>query len=229
MTSNGRMAGRGIVTSETYSEEIKERLEEINKIIDAKAQNPVTLIGVTKGFTHEEVNIASELGIKNFGENYAQELLTKNPLVDPEISWHYIGQLQSNKIRKISHLVDVWHSVTSLKLAREIHKRNDQAQILLQVSLMGPSNSKGFEVEQLPQLISELRDMNIDISGLMTMGVPGDMVATRVVFKELRKLADTFELPECSMGMSDDFEIALENGASMIRVGSAIFGNRGPD
>jgi|TARA_Y100000996_G_scaffold353260_1_gene293107 pyridoxal phosphate enzyme (YggS family) len=223
------MAGRGIVTSETYSEEIKERLQEINKIIDAKAQNPVTLIGVTKGFTHEEVNIASELGIKNFGENYAQELLTKNPLVDPEISWHYIGQLQSNKIRKISHLVDVWHSVTSLKLAREIHKRNDQAQILLQVSLMGPSNSKGFEVEQLPQLISELRDMNIDISGLMTMGVPGDMVATRVVFKELRKLADTFELPECSMGMSDDFEIALESGASMIRVGSAIFGNRRPD
>ena len=217
------------MTSETYSEEIKERLQVINKIIDAKAQNPVTLIGVTKGFTHEEVNIASELGIKNFGENYAQELLTKNPLVDPEISWHYIGQLQSNKIRKISHLVDVWHSVTSLKLAREIHKRNDQAQILLQVSLMGPSNSKGFEVEQLPQLISELRDMNIDISGLMTMGVPGDMVATRVVFKELRKLADTFELPECSMGMSDDFEIALESGASMIRVGSAIFGNRRPD
>ena len=217
------------MTSETYSEEIKERLEEINKIIDAKAQNPVTLIGVTKGFTHEEVNIASELGIKNFGENYAQELLTKNPLVDPEISWHYIGQLQSNKIRKISHLGDVWHAVTSLKLAREIHKRNDQAQILLQVSLMGPSNSKGFEVEQLPQLISELRDMNIDISGLMTMGVPGDMVATRVVFKELRKLADTFELPECSMGMSDDFEIALESGASMIRVGSAIFGNRRPD
>ena len=223
------MAGRGFVTSETYSEEIKERLEEINKIIDAKAQNPVTLIGVTKGFTHEEVNIANKLGIKNFGENYAQELLTKNPLADPEISWHYIGQLQSNKIRKISHLVDVWHSVTSLKLAKEIHKRNDQAQILLQVSLMGPSNSKGFEVEQLPQLISELRNKNIDISGLMTMGVPGDMVATRVVFKELRKLADTFELPECSMGMSDDFEIALESGASMIRVGSAIFGNRRPD
>ena len=217
------------MTSETYPKEIKERLEEINGIIDAKAQNPVTLIGVTKGFTHEEVNIASELGIKNFGENYAQELLRKNPLVDPEISWHYIGQLQSNKIRKISHLVDVWHSVTSLKLAREIHKRNDQAQILLQVSLMGPSNSKGFEVEQLPQLISDLRDMNIDVSGLMTMGVPGDMVATRAAFKKLRKLADTFELPECSMGMSDDFEIALESGASMIRVGSAIFGNRKPD
>ncbi len=223
------MVRRGIVTTGSDYEKIQDRLEEINEIVAAKAQNQVNLIAVTKGFTHEEVNIASELGIKNFGENYAQDLLTKNPLVDPEISWHYIGQLQSNKIRKISHLVDVWHSVTSLKLAREIHKRNDQAQILLQVSLMGPSNSKGFEVEQLPQLISELRDMNIDISGLMTMGVPGDMVATRVVFKELRKLADTFELPECSMGMSDDFEIALESGASMIRVGSAIFGNRRPD
>ena len=217
------------MTSETYSEEIKERLEEINKIIDAKAQNPVTLIGVTKGFTHEEVNIANKLGIKNFGENYAQELLTKNPLVDPEISWHFIGQLQSNKIRKISHLVDVWHSVTSLKHAREIHKRNDQAQILLQISVMGPSNSKGFEIEELPDLIFQLRDENINVSGLMTMGVPGDMVATRFVFERLRKLADTFELSECSMGMSDDFEIALESGSSMIRIGSAIFGNRRRD
>ena len=217
------------MTNGSDYEKIQDRLEEINEIVAAKAQNQVNLIAVTKGFTHEEVNVATELGIKNFGENYAQELLAKNPLVNAEISWHYIGQLQSNKVRKVSHLVDVWHSVTSLKLAREIHKRNDQAQILLQVSLMGPSNSKGFEVEQLPQLISELRDMNIDISGLMTMGVPVDMVATRVVFKELRKLADTFELPECSMGMSDDFEIALESGASMIRVGSAIFGNRRPD
>ena len=217
------------MTSETYSEEIKERLEEINKIIDNKAQNPVTLVGVTKGFTHEEVNISSKLGIKNFGENYAQELLTKNPLVEPEISWHFIGQLQSNKIRKISHLVDVWHSVTSLKLAREIHNRNDQAKILLQVSVLGPSNSKGFEVEELPDLIFQLRDENIDVSGLMTMGVPGDMIATRFVFERLRKLADTFELSECSMGMSDDFEIALESGSSMIRIGSAIFGNRRPD
>ena len=217
------------MTTGSYLEQIRERLEQINEIIAAKAQNQVDLIAVTKGFTHEEVNVASELGIKNFGENYAQELLAKNLLVDAEINWHYIGQLQSNKIRKISHLVDVWHSVTSLKLAREIHKRNDQAKILLQVSLLGPSNSKGFEVEELPDLIFQLRDENIDVSGLMTMGVPGDMVATRFVFERLRKLADTFELSECSMGMSDDFEIALESGSSMIRIGSAIFGNRRPD
>ena len=113
------------MTTGSHFEQIRERLEEINEIIAAKAQNRVDLIAVTKGFTYEEVNVASELG-RNFGENYAQELLT-NPLVDAEISWHYIGQLQSNKIKKISHLVDVWHSVTSLKLAREIHKRNDQA------------------------------------------------------------------------------------------------------
>ena len=217
------------MTTGSYLEQIRERLEQINEIIAAKAQNQVDLIAVTKGFTHEEVNVASELGIKNFGENYAQELLAKNPSVDAEISWHYIGQLQSNKIRKVSHLVDVWHSVTSLKLAREIHNRNDQAKILLQVSVLGPSNSKGFEVEELPDLIFQLRDENIDVSGLMTMGVPGDMVATRFVFERLRKLADTFELSECSMGMSDDFEIALESGSSMIRIGSAIFGNRRPD
>ena len=214
------------MTTGSYFEQIRERLGDINEIIAAKAQNQVNLIAVTKGFTHEEVNVASELGVKNFGENYAQELLAKNLLVDSEINWHYIGQLQSNKIRKISHLVDVWHSVTSLKLAREIHKRNDQAKILLQVSLLGPSNSKGFEIEELPDLILKLRDEKIDVSGLMTMGVPGDIVATRFVFERLRKLADTFELSECSMGMSDDFEIALESGSSMIRVGSAIFGNR---
>ena len=107
--------------------------------------------------------------------------------------------------------------------------RSDQAKILLQISVMGPSNSKGFEIEELPDLISRLRDENIDVSGLMTMGVPGDKAATRVVFERLRKLADTFELSECSMGMSGDFEIALECGSSMIRVGSAIFGNRRPD
>ena len=217
------------MTTGSYFEQIRERLGKINEIIAAKAQNQVSLIAVTKGFTHEEVNVASELGIKNFGENYAQELLAKNPLVDAEINWHFIGQLQSNKIKKISHLVDVWHSVTSLKLAREIHNRNDQAKILLQVSVLGPSNSKGFEVEELPDLIFQLRDENINVSGLMTMGVPGDMVATRFVFERLRKLADTFELSECSMGMSDDFEIALESGSSMIRIGSAIFGNRRPD
>ena len=212
-----------------YSEQMEERLEKIKKLIKDKAQNPITLIGVTKGFTHKEVNIARELGIKNFGENYAQELLTKEPLIAAESSWHFIGQLQSNKIRKISHLVDVWHSVTSLKHAREIHKRNERAQMLLQVSLMGPSNSKGFEVKELPDIIGKLQDEGIDISGLMTMGVPGDMVATRVVFERLRKLADTFELSECSMGMSNDFEVALESGSSMIRVGSAIFGNRRAD
>ena len=214
------------MTNGSDYEKIQDQLEEINEIVAAKAQNQVNLIAVTKGFTHEEVNVATELGIKNFGENYAQELLAKNPLVDAEIKWHFIGQLQSNKIKKVSHLVDVWHSVTSLKLAREIHNRNDQAKILLQVSVSGPSNSKGFEVEELPDLISQLRDENIDVSGLMTMGVPGDMVATRFVFKRLRQLADTFELSECSMGMSDDFEIALECGSSMIRIGSAIFGNR---
>jgi len=217
------------MTVESYSDQVRERVERITSLIQAKAQNQVTLIGVTKGFTHEEVNIASKLGIKNFGENYAQELLTKYPLVDSGINWHYIGQLQSNKIRKIAHLIDVWHSVTSLKLAREIHKRNNKAQILLQVSLMGPSNTKGFEVQELPDVVDELRAENIGISGLMTMGVPNDLVATRSVFEKLRQLADTYELPECSMGMSDDFEVALESGSSMIRVGSAIFGNRRAD
>jgi uncharacterized pyridoxal phosphate-containing UPF0001 family protein len=116
-----------------------------------------------------------------------------------------------------------------MKIAREIHKRNKYADLLLQVSVKGPSNSKGFTVGELPQALSELRKEKIDIAGLMTMGVPGDKIATRNSFKKLRELANTFELSECSMGMSDDFEIALESGSTMIRIGSAIFGNRRPD
>lgn len=217
------------MTSENDLNHLQKRLERISTLIKMKAQNPVKLIAVTKGFTYEEVSLASELGVRDFGENYAQEILTKDPLVKADISWHFIGQIQSNKIRKVSHLVDTWHSVTSVKIAREIHKRNKCAELLLQVSVKGPSNSKGFTIEELPHALSELREEKIDVAGLMTMGVPGDKIATRHSFNKLRELANTFELPECSMGMSDDLEIALESGSTMLRIGSAIFGNRRPD
>ncbi|MBT95345.1 MAG: YggS family pyridoxal phosphate-dependent enzyme [Acidimicrobiaceae bacterium] len=217
------------MTSENDLNHLEERLVRINALIKMKAQNPVKLVAVTKGFTHEELSLASDLGIRDFGENYAQEILTKDALTKTDISWHFIGQIQSNKIRKVSHLVDTWHSVTSMKIAREINKRNKCAELLLQVSVKGPSNSKGFTVEELPNALSELRRENIDVAGLMTMGVPGDREATRDSFNKLRELANTFELAECSMGMSGDFEIALESGSTMLRIGSAIFGNRRTD
>ena len=128
------------MSPEDHKEWLQESYERISNLILAKAQNEVRLIGVTKGLGFEAINVAKDLGIKDFGENYAQELLEKESLVSEDINWHFIGQIQSNKIRKVSHIVDTWHSVTSTKIAKEIHKRNKDASILLQVSIKGPSN-----------------------------------------------------------------------------------------
>ena len=217
------------MSPEDRKEWLQERYERISNLILAKAQNEVRLIGVTKGLGVEAINVAKDLGIKDFGENYAQELLEKESLVSEDINWHFIGQIQSNKIRKVSHVVSSWQSVTSIKIAKEIHKRNEGASILLQVSIKGPSNRKGFKIEEVPNVVNELRNEGVNLSGLMTMGVPEDKEETRESFVKLRQLADALELRECSMGMSGDFEIALESGATMIRIGSAIFGNKRAD
>ncbi len=217
------------MSPEVRKEWVQESYERISNLILAKAQSEVRLIGVTKGLGVEAINVAKDLGIKDFGENYAQELLEKESLASEDINWHFIGQLQSNKIRKVSHLVSAWHSVTSIKIAKEIHKRNEGASILLQVSIKGPSNRKGFKIEEIPNAVNELRNEGVNLSGLMTMGVPENKEETRESFVKLRQLADALELQECSMGMSGDFEIALESGATMIRIGSAIFGNKRVD
>jgi len=217
------------MSPEDRKEWLQERYERISNLILAKAQNEVRLIGVTKGLGVEAINVAKDLGINDFGENYAQELLEKESLVSGDINWHFIGQIQSNKIRKVSHIVSTWHSVTSIKIAKEIHRRNEGVSILLQVLIKGPSNSKGFKIEEIPNVVNELRNEGVNLSGLMTMGVPEDKEETRESFVKLRQLADALELQECSMGMSGDFEIALESGATMIRIGSAIFGNRRVD
>ena len=109
------------MSPEDRKEWLQERYERISNLILAKAQNEVRLIGVTKGLGVEAINVAKDLGIKDFGENYAQELLEKEALVSEDINWHFIGQIQSNKIRKVSHIVSTWHSVTSIKIAKEIH------------------------------------------------------------------------------------------------------------
>ena len=217
------------MSPEDDEERLQESYERISRLILAKAQNEVRLIGVTKGLGIEAINAAKNLGIKDFGENYAQELLEKESLVSGDTNWHFIGQIQSNKIRKVSHVVATWHSVTSTKIAKEIHKRNKNASILLQVSIKGPSNRKGFKIEEIPNVVNELRNEGVNLSGLMTMGVPENKKETRESFVKLRQLADALELQECSMGMSGDFEIALESGATMIRIGSAIFGNKRAD
>jgi len=207
-------------------QQITERVGAIENLIRQRADREVTLIAVTKGFTIKEIDAAKRAGIVNFGENYAQEMKAKNPDVEDEYIWHFIGQLQSNKVRQISHMVEVWHSVTSMKLAKEIEKRSEFSDILLQVNMGSRGNDLGIDPSLLPVFLEQLQGMKVNVRGLMTMGVAGDLESTRKNFTSLRRLADIHELPDCSMGMSGDLEIALECGTTMLRVGTGIFGNR---
>ena len=214
------------MNSSFLDQQIAERVGAIENLIRQRADREVTLIAVTKGFTIKEIDAAKRAGIVNFGENYAQEMKAKNLDIEDECIWHFIGQLQSNKVRKISHMVQVWHSVTSMKLAKEIEKRSEFSNILLQVNMGTRGNNLGIDPSHLPVFLEQLQGMKVNVRGLMTMGVAGDLESTRKIFTSLRRLADLHELPDCSMGMSGDLEIALECGTTMLRVGTGIFGNR---
>ena len=214
------------MTSSFLSQQIAERVGAIESLIRQRADREVTLIAVTKGFTVKEIDAAKRAGIVNFGENYAQEMKAKNLDTEDECIWHFIGQLQSNKVRQICHMVQVWHSVTSMKLAKEIEKRSEFSDILLQVNMDNRGNNLGINQSDLPVFLEQLQGMKINVRGLMTMGVAGDLESTRKNFISLRRLADIHGLPDCSMGMSGDLEIALECGTTMLRIGTGIFGNR---
>jgi PLP dependent protein len=198
----------------------------------------VTLLAVTKTQPPEIVSAAAELGLLVFGENKVQEAKAKIPLSPGKLRWHFIGHLQSNKCRDAVQLFQMIQSVDSLPLAREINKRADEAAksvpVLLEVNLAGEASKFGYKPETL---LAELKEMNllprIEIQGLMTVP-PWSPEAenSRGHFRRLRELKTECEqilgapLPHLSMGMSGDFEVAIEEGATMIRIGTALFGPR---
>ena len=200
--------------------------------------NSVTLLAVTKSHPPEVVQAAAKLGLTVFGENKVQEAKAKMPLCPGNLRWHMIGHLQSNKCRDAVELFKMIQSVDSLPLAQEINKRAEQAArtmpILLEVNVAGEASKFGYQPEQL---LAELKQLNalprIEIQGLMA--VPpwsADAEKTRPHFRRLRELKERAEavlgapLPHLSMGMSGDFEIAIEEGATMARIGTELFGPR---
>ena len=198
----------------------------------------VTLLGVTKGQPPDAVNEAARLGLTSFGENKIQEAKAKIPLCSGKAHWHFIGHLQTNKCRDAVGLFEMIQSVDSLYLAEEISKRAEQASktmpILLEVNLAGEASKFGYAPEKL---LAELNQLNaltkIEVHGFMTVP-PWSPNAENVrpVFRQLRELKERAEqmlgapLPHLSMGMSGDFEVAIEEGATIVRVGTALFGPR---
>jgi pyridoxal phosphate enzyme (YggS family) len=165
------------------------------------------------------------------GENYAQELLAKlaryDPLGAPRPAIHFIGRLQSNKVRQLADSVDVWESVDRASLLAEIARRRPGATVLLQVNATGESGKGGCRPDEIGALADQAATLNLDLNGLMTVGpTNNDVVATERAFDLTRRLTDELGLPTCSMGMTDDLELAIAAGSTRVRVGTALFGPR---
>ena len=211
----------------SYIEEVKERAQKLAEVVKTKSDGNAILLPVTKGFGTREVQAMLEVGLTKIGESYAQEILEKRKMItDNRIAWHMIGGVQRNKVRKLSETVDLWHSVDRKELITEISKYKKNSKILIQVSLNDRYQQGGCSPENVPDLIEFASDKGINVEGLMTIGVDQDIDATKNVFAELGKLSEKMGLKEISMGMSNDFEIAIDYGATILRVGRSIFGER---
>jgi pyridoxal phosphate enzyme (YggS family) len=224
---------------------ITERLRSVRERVDAAAARAgrrgeeIRIVAISKTFGVAAILEARAAGQAIFGENRAQELAAKHSEIPDGIEWHFVGTLQTNKVKYVVGAASLVHSVESLRLAEAIGKRADSAgvlqDVLIEVNVAGDERKAGVEPGSVRQLIDRIQDLEgIRVRGLMTMPpLPEDPEDSRPHYKELAALgadiAPALGLPpELSMGMTMDFEVAIEEGATLIRVGEAIFGPRNP-
>ncbi len=226
---------------------IKENLQDIRNRISEACQrsgrdvSEITLIAVSKTFSSDKIREAHHSGIADIGESYVQEMTGKyKDLKNESIRWHFVGPLQRNKVKYIVDFVHLIHSVESLKVCQEIEKRASRIdrdiEVLVEVNTSGEPQKHGISPDEAPKLIDEIGVFDhVHVRGLMTMApFVDDPNDARPSFKLLRDLQARLldnGVPEIlvqhlSMGMSNDFEVAIEEGATMVRIGSSIFGER---
>jgi len=215
--------------------------EAYEQLIADLGSHHVTLVAVSKTKSVEEIKELYDLGQKDFGENYVQEVTEKQSQLPTDIRWHFIGHLQSNKVKQITPFIHLIQSVDSLKLLQEINKqgkKNDRViDCLLQVHIAQEETKFGLDENELNDLLNNSisQYQNIQIVGLMGMAsLTDDMEKVRSEFKYLRSIFNKhaklqtshFKLQTLSMGMSSDYFVAIEEGSNMVRIGSLIFGAR---
>lgn len=208
---------------------VARRLEALRTTVShGSSHGPVTICAVTKGFPADVVRLAARLGCEAIGENYAQEAVAKIAEVGSEHPpLHFIGRLQGNKIKQLVGIVAVWQSIDRVSLVDELARRAPGARMYVQVNATQEADKGGASVADTPALVATAQRQGLDVAGLMTVGpTDGDPEGTRRAFRTVRRLADELGLPGCSMGMSGDLDIALAEGTTMVRVGSALFGER---
>jgi PLP dependent protein len=197
------------VTGADDAAAVAERVAEARSRILAAAPDPsrVRLVAVTKGFGPDAVRAALSAGV-------------------PAPRWHFLGAVQRNKVARLAPLVDCWQSVSRIEEGRAIARRRPGASILVQVDVVGGQGRNGCRPGAVADLIASLRDEQLEVSGLMAIGPQGPPEASRPAFALVRELATDLDLPECSMGMTDDMDVAMAEGSTMVRLGRALFGER---
>ncbi|MGB2582805.1 MAG: YggS family pyridoxal phosphate-dependent enzyme [Dehalococcoidia bacterium] len=194
----------------------------------------VTLIAVTKTIGVPAIEAAFNAGIRNFGENRIQEAQPKIEQLAslrPSLIWHMVGHLQTNKAKTAVDIFDIIHSVDSLRLAETLSQSSQsKLPVLIEVNVSGEATKSGFLLPEADEAVKRIgRLPNIEVGGLMTIAPWGsDAEEVRPIFRRLRQLGDALGLRHLSMGMTDDFEVAIEEGATLVRIGRAIFGERIP-
>lgn len=210
------------------ADEVAERAAVVRDRIAAAGGSPdaVTTVAVTKGFGPDAVEAAAAAGLLDVGENYAQELLAKCRAVSGAgCRWHFLGHVQRNKVRHIAPHVHLWQGVDRVEAAEEIAARSPGARLLVQVDVAGTGRN-GCAPGEVGELVERLGGLDVEVRGLMAVGPLGEPELARPGFRMLATLATSLGLQERSMGMSDDLEVAIEEGSTMVRVGRALFGAR---
>jgi len=208
---------------------VAERLTALRAVIaEGQQRGDVTLCAVTKGFDASTWRLAKRLGCVAIGENYAQEVVRKHAEVgNDHPAVHFIGQLQTNKVRSLASIVAVWQSVDRAALVVEIAKRAPGSRIFVQVNATEEPEKGGCTLGEAGGLVAQARESGLVVEGLMTVGpTDADPQRTRAAFAAVRRRADELGLHGCSMGMTGDLAIALAEGSTMVRIGTALFGPR---
>lgn len=207
--------------------EVALRVQQIREEVARASSRPVAIIAVTKTFGHDAIRAAVSAQCDAVGENYAQEVLAKVEESPVGLPIHFIGAIQSNKVRQLAPYISLWQGVDRESVISEIGKRAPGAEILLQVNTTNEDSKSGVRPNDVESLLAAGVTAGLIVRGLMTIGpTSGDLGDAEKAFLSLRSLADSLHLPECSMGMSDDYRVAVACGSTMIRIGSRLFGPR---
>lgn len=207
---------------------VVERVEHVRRRIADAGGDParVTIVAVTKGFDAAAVEAAVDAGLFDVGENYAQELLAKATAIEAPLRWHFLGAVQRNKVSRLAPHVAVWQGVDRREAGEEIAKRSPGATVLVQVNIDGAPQRNGCAAADVQGLVRDLQRLDLDVAGLMAVATAGDDDLAARQFAAMAEMREELGLRELSIGMTDDLELAIRAGSTMVRIGRALFGER---